>query len=319
MKSDSLLADRAEPGTDDTVTLTVPRSKAAKASARRPVESGTARRRARWTKVAVFATMAVLSIPFIYPMLWMVFSAFKPNSEIFATPPTLLPQEWTFDGLSKIFTVTPFAQQYLNSLFIAVVVTVGSVAVCALGGYAFARVRFPFQGKLFLVLMSGMMIPGEVTIIPIFQWVSSLGLMDTWWPLIVIPIIGPGSIVGVFIFRQFFLSLPDELEEAGRLDGLSRMGIFFRIALPLSTPAIAAVAIMKFLASFNMYFEPLIFLRSENLFTVGLGLTRYQDSYGEPLFNTQLGATALTVLPVLIVFLFAQKQFVEGLTRTGLK
>ncbi|WP_116952715.1 carbohydrate ABC transporter permease [Jiangella endophytica] len=278
-----------------------------------------ARRRGLLTKVVLYGLLVVMSVPFLYPTLWMLFSAFKPVDEIFAVPPSLLPRDWTLDGVSKIFTVTPFARQYLNSLYIAVVVTIGSIIVCSIAGYAFARIRFPFAGKLFLVLMSGMMIPGEVTIIPIFRWVADLGWMDTHLPLIIIPIFGPASIVGVFIFRQFFLSLPQELEEAGRLDGLGRLGIFLRIAFPLSGPAIAAVAIMKFLASFNMYFEPLIFLRSEELFTVGLALTRYQDSYGEPLHNTQIGATALTVVPILLVFLFAQRQFVEGLSRTGLK
>ena len=271
------------------------------------------------SKATLYLLLGVLSIPFVYPTVWMVLAAFKPAHEIFATPPTLLPKDWTLDGVSKIFTVTPFARQYVNSLYIAVLVTVVSIVVCALAGYAFARIRFPFRNGLFLVLVSALMIPGEVTIIPIFRWVSQLGWMDTHWPLIIVPIFGPQCVVGVFIFRQFFLSLPVELEEAARLDGLGRLGIFARIAFPLAGPATAAVAIMKFLNSFNMYFEPLIFLRSEERFTVGLGLTQYQDGYGEPMYATQIGATALTVVPVLIVFLFAQRQFVEGLARTGVK
>ncbi|WP_062213107.1 carbohydrate ABC transporter permease [Streptomyces sp. NBRC 109706] len=281
------------------------------------------RGRAPWSAVASKATLylllTVLSIPFVYPTVWMVLAAFKPSHEIFATPPTLLPKEWTLDGVSKIFTATPFARQYVNSLYIAVIVTAVSIVVCALAGYAFARIRFPFRNGLFLVLVSALMVPGEVTIIPIFRWVSELGWMDTHWPLIIVPIFGPQCVVGVFIFRQFFLSLPVELEEAARLDGLGRLGIFARIAFPLAGPAIAAVAIMKFLNSFNMYFEPLIFLRSEERFTVGLGLTQFQDVYGEPMYSTQIGATALTVIPILIVFLFAQRQFVEGLARTGVK
>ncbi|WP_156252787.1 carbohydrate ABC transporter permease [Pseudactinotalea terrae] len=271
------------------------------------------------SRVVLYVLLIALSIPFVYPLLWMVLSSFKPANEIFAIPPTLLPTEWTLEGVSKIFTVMPFARQYLNSLYIAAIVTVGSVLVGSLAGYAFARIRFPLSGKVFLVLMSGMFIPGEVAIIPIFRWVAELGWMNTHWPLILIPIFGPGAVVSVFIFRQFFLSLPGELEEAGRLDGLGRLGIFARVAMPLAGPAVSAVAIMKFLAAFNMYFEPLIFLRSEELFPVSLALTRYQDGYGEPIYNTQIGATALTVIPVIIVFLFAQRQFVEGLSRTGLK
>lgn len=278
-----------------------------------------AKRRSLASKIALYGLLIIMSVPFVYPMLWMVFSAFKPANEIFAIPPTLFPRDWTLDGVARIFTVQPFGQQYFNSLYIAALVTIGSVIVGALAGYAFARIRFPFASWLFLFLMAGLFIPSEVTIIPIFRWVADLGLMNTHVPLIILPMLGPGSIVAVFIFRQFFLSLPVELEEAGRLDGLGRLGLFMRIAFPLAGPAIAAVSIMKFLASFNMYFEPLIFLRSEHLYTVGLGLTHYQDHYGEPIHNTQIGATALTVIPVIIVFLFAQRQFVEGLSRTGLK
>jgi len=271
------------------------------------------------TRAGLYALLAVLAVPFVYPTLWMLVSGFKPIDEIFRVPPTLLPQQWTLDGVSKVFTVTPFARQYFNSLYLSVVITVGTVAVGALAGYAFARIRFPGANFLFLVLISGIMIPGEVTIIPIFRWVSQLHLLDNHLPLIVLQVFGPGCVVSVFIFRQFFLSLPVELEEAARLDGLGRLGIFLRISFPLSGPAIAAVAIMKFLSAFNMYFEPLILLRSPELFPVGLGLTGFQDSYSEPLYNTQIAATALTVVPILVVFLFAQRQFVEGLARTGLK
>lgn len=276
-------------------------------------------RRAIASKAVLYLLLAVLSVPFVYPTLWMLFSAFKPTGEIYAIPPTLLPRNWTLDGVTKIFTANPFGQQYLNSLYLAAIITVATIGLGALSGYAFARIRFPFANVAFLVLLSGIMVPGEVTIIPIFQWVNKLGLIDTHWPLIIIPALGPGSVVATFIFRQFFLSLPLELEEAGRLDGLGRIGLFVRIAMPLAGPAIAAVGIMTFLKAFNMYFEPLVFLRTPELFTVGLGLTRYQNSYGEPLWNTQLGATSLTVIPVLVVFLFAQRQFVEGLSRTGLK
>lgn len=271
------------------------------------------------TRVILYGLMAVLAIPFVYPTLWMILSAFKPTNEIFATPPTLLPRQWTLDGVSRIFTANPFAQQYVNSLYLSVIITASTIILGSAAGYAFARIRFPFAGKLFLILIATMFLPGEVTIIPIFRWVNQLGLMDTHLPLILIAIFGPGSVLATFIFRQFFLSLPVELEEAGRLDGLGRVSIYWRIAMPLAGPATAAVAIMTFLNAFNIYFTALIFLKTPALFPVGLGLTRYQDGYGEPLYNTQLGATTLAVLPVLIVFLFAQRHFVEGLSRTALK
>lgn len=270
-------------------------------------------------RVFLYLLMALLAVPFVYPMLWMIFASFKPNAELFAFPPRLLPQHWTWQGFGRLTESNPFFQQYFNSLYIAVLTTVGTIAVAALAGYAFARIRFAGANKLFVVIMCTIFLPAEVTIIPIFQWMNRLGLLDTHIPLIVVPIFGPAAVTATFLFRQFFLTLPKELEEAAALDGIGRLGTFWRIALPLARPAIGAVAIMTFLRSFNMYFEPLIYLRSPQLLTVGVGLTRYQDNFGEPLFNTQLAATSLAVLPILIVFVLAQRQFVEGLSQTGLK
>lgn len=304
-----------EPDTEtaDTVRVVLPNSAAATR------DSVASRRRSRVNTWVLYAILVIVSIPFIYPTVWMIFSAFKPTSEIFSQPPTLLPTNWTLDGFAKIFTTQPFLQQYGNSLYIAVIVTAGSLVVSGLAGYAFARMRFPFRNALFVILLASMMVPSEVTIIPIFTAVNAMGLTDTHWPLILMPLLGPSSVVSVFIFRQYFLSLPGGLEEAARLDGLGRVGIFTRIAFPLARPAIAAVTILTFLRSFNMYFEPLIFLTTPAKFTVALGITRYQDAYGEPLWTTQLGAASLTVIPILIVFLLAQKQFIEGIAGTGLK
>lgn len=267
----------------------------------------------------LYLLLVVASLPFLYPTLWMFFSAFKPAGEIFAQPPTLLPQTWTLDGFVKVFTAQPFLQQYWNSIYIAVIVTTASILLSAMAGYAFARIEFPGRNLMFILLLAAMMVPTEVTIIPIFTAVNALGLNDTHWPLILLPTLGPTSVVSVFIFRQHFLSLPGEYEEAARIDGVGRVGMFLRIALPLAKPAIAAVGIMAFLRSFNMYFEALIFLHSPEKFTLGLAITRYQDVYGEPMWTTQLGAASLTVVPILVVFLIAQRQFVQGMTQAGLK
>lgn len=268
--------------------------------------------------VVLYATMAVLAVPFVYPLLWMVFSTFKPIAEIYGAA-NLWPNRWTTEALGKIFTVNPLLQQYWNSLYTSVVITAITVLLAAMAGYAFARLRFPHANKVFLVVLSTIFLPVEVTIIPIFRWTAELGLLNTHWPLIVPMAFGPKLAVAVFIFRQFFLSLPRELEEAAMLDGMNRFSIFWRIVMPLAGPATATVVILTFLNAFNMYIEPLVFIRSPELMTVGIGLTRYQDQYGDPLYNAQLGATSLTVLPVLLVFMFAQRQFVESLTRAGLK
>jgi multiple sugar transport system permease protein len=158
-----------------------------------------------------------------------------------------------------------------------------------------------------------------VTIVPLFQMFLKLGMINTHWPLILVPIFGAPSIFSTFIMRQFFISLPGELEEAARVDGLGRFRIFWKIALPLATPALAAVAIFTFLQSWNLYLEPIVYLSTPEKFTLPQALTQFTDAYGGPMWNIQLAAATLTALPVLIVFIVAQKQFVEGLAHTGLK
>ncbi|MCW2902667.1 MAG: sugar transporter ATP-binding protein [Streptosporangiaceae bacterium] len=270
-------------------------------------------------KLLLYGLLSVLCVPFVFPTWWMVTSSFKPVNEIFAMPPRLLPLHWDFSSYSQVFTFQPFARQYFNSLYIALLVTVGTMAVASLSGYAFARIRFPGQNALFLMVLIGLLIPGEVTIVPLFRMFQSLGLTDTHWPLILVPVLGAPSVLATFIMRQFFISLPAELEEAARVDGLGQFGVFFRIALPLARPALAAVAIFTFLHSWNMYLEPIVYLSSPEKFTIPQALAQFVDAYGGPMWNVQLAAASLTSLPVLVVFVLAQKQFVEGLAHTGLK
>lgn len=266
----------------------------------------------------LYLVLIAMAVPFVYPLLWMFFSTFKPTPEIYGAI-NLWPKTWTLEALGKIFTVNPLLPQYINSLYTSVVITVITVFFASMAGYAFARLRFRFANLVFFIVLSTIFLPVEVTIIPIFRWTADLGLLDTHWPLILPMALGPKLAMAVFIYRQYFLSLPRELEEAAMLDGLSRFSTFWRIVMPISGAPTATVVILIFLNAFNMYFEPLVFIRTPELLTVGVGLTRYQDQYGEAMYNAQLGATSLTVIPILIVFLFAQKQFVEGLSRAGLK
>jgi multiple sugar transport system permease protein len=191
--------------------------------------------------------------------------------------------------------------------------------VASMAGYAFARIRFRGQNVLFLVVLTGLLIPSEVTIVPLFRMYNSLGLIDTHWPLILVPIFGAPSVLATFIMRQFFITLPVELEEAARMDGLGRPAIFRRIALPLARPALGAVAIFTFLTSWNLYLEPIVYLSSKTMYTLPQALTQFTDAYQGPLWNVQLSAASMTAIPVLIVFVIAQRQFVEGLAHTGLK
>ena len=266
-----------------------------------------------------YGVLCVLAVPFVFPTWWMITSSLKPINEIFSFPPSLWPANPTLEGYAQAFALQPFAQQYFNSLYIAVIVTVGTMLVSSLAGYAFARIQFPGQNLLFLVVLTGLLIPSEVTIVPLFQVFNQLGLINTHWPLILAPTFGAPSVLATFIMRQFFISLPVELEEAARIDGLGRLGIWWKIAMPLAKTALAAVAIFTFLHVWNLYLEPTVYLLSPELFTLPQALTRYVDAYGGQMWNVQLAAATMTAVPVLVIFVLAQKQFVEGLAQTGLK
>jgi len=271
------------------------------------------------TQVALYGLLCVLLIPFVFPTWWMVTSSIKPISDIFAFPPRFFPQNQDWTTYSKVFELQPFVRQYWNSAYIAAVVTIGTMIVSSMAGYAFARIRFPGANVIFMIVLLGLLIPSEVTIVPLFQMFLKAGMVNTHWPLILVPIFGAPSVFATFVMRQFFVTLPGELEEAARVDGLGRFKIFRKIALPLAKPALASVAIFTFLHSWNLFLEPIVFLSSAEMFTLPQALTQYTDACGGPMWNIQLAAATLTALPVLIVFVIAQKQFVEGLAHTGLK
>ncbi|CAN7388660.1 carbohydrate ABC transporter permease [Devosia sp. LjRoot3] len=270
-------------------------------------------------KTALYGLMCVLLIPFVFPTWWMITSSVKPISDIFAFPPDLWPRRFDFSTYAQVFELQPFARQYWNSAYIAALVTGGTMVISSMAGYAFARIKFPFSNAIFMVVLLGLLIPSEVTIVPLFQIFLGWGMINTHWPLILVPIFGAPSVFATFVMRQFFIALPNELEEAARVDGLGRFKIFWTIALPLAKPALGAVAIFTFLHSWNLYLEPIVFLSSTQMFTLPQALTQFTDAYGGAMWNIQLAAATMTAIPVLLVFIVAQKQFVEGLAHTGLK
>lgn len=262
--------------------------------------------------------LSLAAVPFVFPFLWMLSSGFKSAAEIFGSP-GIVPREWQWQNYIEIFTYQPFARQYFNSLYISLTVTLLTLAIASLAGYALARLRFAGASLVGLFLVSALMVPEEVTIIPNFFLMKRFGLIDSHWPLILLPVFGPHGIVATFLMRQYFLALPKELEEAGRMDGLSRFGVWWRVALPMSRPALAAVAIITFLHSWNLFLEPLIFVSSLEKFTLPLALSNFTDPYGVPLWHLQLAATSLAVVPILIVYLIAQRQIIESFALSGVK
>lgn len=270
-------------------------------------------------KVVLYGVLLVLLVPFVFPTWWMITSSFKPVQEIFAFPPALWPSTPSLQAYVDVFELQPYARQYLNSLYIAAAVTIGTMAISALAGYAFARIPFRGQNVLFFIVLMGLLIPSEVTIVPLFQMFLAVDMINTHWPLILPAIFGAPSVLATFIMRQFFIALPKELEEAARIDGLGWFRTWLSVAMPLARPALAAVAIFTFLQSWNLYLEPVVFLSDKELFTLPQALTQFTDAYGGPKWNVQLAASTLATVPVLAVFVFAQKQFIEGLAHTGSK
>ena len=274
----------------------------------------------RFRRVGFIALLIVLAIPLAFPMWWMLASSLKAPADIFAFQPELWPSDLCFETYLAVFDVAPFATQYWNSIYIAVANTLGTVAVASLAGYAFARIRFRGSTIMFVLLLTALLMPEEVTIIPLFVLMKELGWLNTHMPLLVEPVFGAQAVVGTFLMRQYFLALPVELEDAGRIDGLGRFGIFRHIALPLAKPAIATLAILTFLASWNDFLKPLIFLGGrKDLLTVPVALNTFTDRYGAPLWEIQLAATTLSVVPMIVVFMIAQRYFIQGFAAAGIK
>lgn len=308
MRTDIL--DRTDVVTDSTRAITTGET----SRGRRP------RRRVRASTILIYVLMAVVAVPFVFPVYWMFVTGLKPLGEVFENPPQLWPADPQWGNYLVPFVETPFLRQFFNSLYIATISTLGVLVISSMAGYAFARINFRGRNVLFIMLLAALLIPVEVTIIPLFRLLDAFGWIDTHLALIMPTIFGVPAVLGVFLTRQFFLGLPIELEQAGRIDGLGRFGIFWHIALPLAKAPLAALSILTFLASWNDFLEPLVFLRTRELWTIPLALQSFTDPLtGVPIWNIQMAATALSVLPVLVVFFIAQRQFVQGIAGTGIK
>jgi len=269
-------------------------------------------------QVPYWLLLVLLTVLFVYPFWWMVVNSLNVSAEIFGAP-KLLPTSWAFSNYRDIFTVQPFARHYANTLVVALLGTFGNVLLSALAGYAFARMHFPFRNAAFLLLLTALMMPIEVTIIPLFFQMHSWGAHDTLTPLVLLAIFGSQGAFSTFMLRQFYVTVPNELEEAARIDGLNPLGIFIRIMLPVAVPVLSSVAILAFIAVWNTYLEPLVFLSSLEKFTLPLSLTNFNDTYGLPQWHLQLAATTLSILPIMVVYLVFQQKVSDAMVNSGLK
>lgn len=259
----------------------------------------------------VLVIVLVTAIPYVY----MVSATFKPNTEVYSLPITLLPRSFYTGNYEQLFSMFPYVRWFVNTVFVASLRTGIAIVLCAMGGYAFAKYEFRFKRALFLLLLATMMLPFHVVLIPLFIMMVRIQWVNTYYALIVPFAV---SAYGIFLLRQYMVSVPGELLDAARIDGSSEMGIFWRIAMPLVKPGLGVVAILFFTMAWNDFIWPLIVLSKTALYTLPLGIATMFGPY-EIQYGTIMAGSFLSTVPIVIVFLAMQRQFVSGLTVGALK
>ncbi|SMB80157.1 carbohydrate ABC transporter permease [Deinococcus hopiensis] len=265
-------------------------------------------------RVLAFAALLLLSALILYPALWMVSTSLKPDQQVFAYPPRWIPDPVQWGNYARAWASAPFSRYAVNSLLYASSVTFGTVLSCSLAAYGFSKLRFPGRNLLFTVMLSTMMIPGLVTLVPQYVLFSKLGWVGSYLPLVV-PSFCAGAFF-TFMLRQYFMGIPNELLEAARVDGASELWIWARVVLPLATPALATVAIFTFDGTWNDYVNPLLYLNDEKLYTLQVGLKFFQDANSVQ-WQLLMAASVMVLLPVVVIFFVFQKYFIEGASLTG--
>ncbi|MDE2747971.1 MAG: carbohydrate ABC transporter permease [Chloroflexota bacterium] len=268
------------------------------------------------SKIIVYLLLGVGSIIILMPLQWMISTSLKPLSHVFRFPPEFWPQKIIWTNYADALTQLPFDLYFRNTVFIVIFCLLGEVIVSSVVAYAFSRLRWRGRNALFIVVLATMMLPRQVTLIPEFIIFKELDMIDTFWPLILPSWFG--NPFYIFLLRQYFLTHSRELDQAAVIDGCSRFGVFWRITLPMSKPVLAAVAIFSFQFHWNDFFRPLIFLFSEENYTLALGLRFFQGTYGTE-WNSLMAVSLVVMLPLIVVFFFTQKIFIQGVVFTGYK
>lgn len=264
-------------------------------------------------RVLAYAVVTLGAVIMVVPFLWMASTALKSGGSAFDYPPTWIPRPFTLENFEEVWTAVDFSRYFFNSLFIAVCVTAGEVLTSALAAYAFARLRFPGRDAMFLLYLATLMIPGQVTIIPNFILMRYLGWINTYEGLII-----PTAFTafGTFLLRQYFLSIPRELEEAARVDGAGYFEIWWRIIMPLATPAIATLGVFSFMGAWNSFLWPFIMVSTAEMRTLTVALRSLQTEYGTE-WGMMMAGSLIAMLPMLVIFLAAQRYFVRGIATSG--
>ncbi len=269
---------------------------------------------ARAGRLLRHAVLAAGSVVVVVPFLWMFTTSLQTRAETY-TNASILPTSWHWENYARAWASAPFAQYYANSLVMAAGIIAGHLVFDSLAAYAFARLDFPFKRTLFAVMLTGLLVPTFVTVIPAYSIVASLGWIDTYTALIVPRL---ADVFGIILLRQYFATIPVELEEAARIDGCSRAGTFLRVVVPLSTPAFATLAIFSFLFAWNDFLWPLLVTNNDDMRTIQIGLSSFVGRYGTS-WNYLMAGTLTATIPSIIVFLIFQRALVRGVATTGLK
>ncbi|WP_185633208.1 carbohydrate ABC transporter permease [Listeria booriae] len=266
-------------------------------------------------KVFTYTIIVLGGAIMVLPFIWMVSTAFKSGAANMVLPPQFIPDEPTWSNFERVFEMFPMLQFLVNSIVVAIVTTVGQMLFCSMAAYAFARIEFWGRDKLFLLYLATMMVPAQVTMIPQFILMKQLGWLDSYTGLIVPGLFG---VFGTFLLRQAFMGIPKELDEAVFMDGGNHFTVFRKVILPLAKPTFATLGILTFMQSWNSYLWPLIVTSSQEMATLPLGLSLLQGRYGTD-FGLMMAGVLISVIPILAVYLFAQKYFIQGMTMSGMK
>lgn len=275
----------------------------------------------RISSALILTLMTLLAVIFMFPFFWTVSSSLKEPFELMTFPPTWLPEVPQWGNYVRVVEKVPFVQWSLNTLFVVVISTLGSVFTASIVAYSFARFEYPGREVLFVITLATMMLPAQVTLIPQFIFFNKLGWINTLYPLWIPYMFGGGAFF-IFLLRQFFRTLPRELDEAAVIDGATYWRIFISIMLPLAKPALATVAVISFIGHWNDFVNPLIYINSPEKFTLALGLNYFKnvpEGAGLPTQHLLMAASVMVIIPVLVLFFAAQRYFVQGIVLSGIK
>ncbi|MDN4472178.1 carbohydrate ABC transporter permease [Demequina zhanjiangensis] len=279
-------------------------------------ERATNRRPFRISQPLTYIALTAAALLMVLPFTWMILGSFKDNSEIIANPAAWLPEQWTLSNYADLVGGLNFSNAFVNSFVVAVACVIGNLAFSSMAGYALAKIDFAGRRLLFGLVLGMLMIPPIATFVPLFVLVTNMGLSNTLYGLILPYLVTP---LGVFLMRQFIGEIPDALLEAAQIDGASQWRIFWQIVLPLCRPPLATLAILTFLAQWNNFLWPLVVAQTEDKYTLPVALALYSIGQNGTNYALLMAGAALVVLPILVLFLLLQRQFIQGVASTGIK